>query len=94
MPATPCHLFGNRRTFLKSAMAGVGCGSCTSLGKLLTEEDVGKRVRTAPAKRGIVRDVVDPWNWHHGSFEGIFMASDGTAHACSDPRRKAMALAV
>ena len=71
-----------------------GGGSYTSPGKLLVEVDLDETIRTAAAKRGIAWDVVNPWNWHHGSFEGIFMAADGTAHACGDPRRNAMALAV
>ena len=70
-----------------------GGGSYTSPGKLLVEVDLDEKVRAAAAQRGIAWDVVNPWNWHHGSFEGIFMASDGTAHACGDPRRNAMALA-
>ncbi len=71
-----------------------GGGSYTSPGRLLVEVDLDEKVRDAAAKRGIAWDVVNPWNWHHGSFEGIFMAADGTAHACGDPRRNAMALAV
>ena len=71
-----------------------GGGSYTSPGRLLIEVDLDEKVRDAAAKRGIAWDVVNPWNWHHGSFEGIFMAADGTAHACGDPRRNAMALAV
>ena len=71
-----------------------GGGSYTSPGKLLVEADLDETVRKAAAKRGITWDVVNPWNWHHGSFEGIFMDSDGGAHACGDPRRNAMALAV
>ena len=71
-----------------------GGGSYTSPGKLLVEVDLDENVRKAAAKRGIAWDVVNPWNWHHGSFEGIFLDADGTAHACGDPRRNAMALAV
>ncbi len=71
-----------------------GGGSYTSPGKLLIEVDMHEKTRTAVSQRGIAWDVVNPWNWLHGSFEGIFMASDGTAHACGDPRRNAMALAV
>ena len=71
-----------------------GGGSYTSPGKLLVEVDLEEKVRRSAAKRGIAWDVVNPWNWHHGSFEGIFMDSDGRAHACGDPRRNAMALAV
>ena len=71
-----------------------GGGSYTSPGKLLVEVDLDEKVRKAAGERGIAWDVVNPWNWHHGSFEGIFLDADGMAHACGDPRRNAMALAV
>jgi gamma-glutamyltranspeptidase/glutathione hydrolase len=71
-----------------------GGGSYTKPGTLLVEVDLDVKVRDAAAKRGISWDTVNPWNWHHGSFEGIHMTTDGTAHACGDPRRNAMAIAV
>ncbi len=71
-----------------------GGGSYTKPGTLLVEVDVDPKVREAASKRGIRWDVVNPWNWHHGSFEGIHLTVDGTAHACGDPRRNAMAIAV
>ncbi len=63
-------------------------------GTLLIEVDLDEQVRTAAAERGIAWSVVSPWNWELGSFEGIFLDADGTAHARGDPRRNAMALAV
>jgi gamma-glutamyltranspeptidase/glutathione hydrolase len=71
-----------------------GGGSYTKPGTLLVEVDLDVKVRDAAAKRGISWDTVNPWNWHHGSFEGIHMTTDGTAHACGDPRRNAMAISV
>ena len=39
-------------------------------------------------------DIANPWNWHHGSFEGIHINDQGVAKACPDPRRTAQAIAV
>ena len=50
-------------------------------GTLLIEVDLDEQVRTAAAERGIAWAVVSPWNWELGSFEGIFLDVDGTAHA-------------
>lgn len=41
--------------------------------------------------RGVDMQVVDQWNWHCGSFEGIHITEDGRLHACGDPRRAARA---
>lgn len=71
-----------------------GGGSYTKPGTLLVEVDLDPQVRDAAARRGIRWDTVNPWNWHHGSFEGIHMTADGNASACGDPRRNAMAIAV
>jgi len=71
-----------------------GGGSYTNPGTLLMEVDLDEKVRNAAASRGIGWDVVNPWNWHNGSFEGIHISADGTAHACGDPRRNAMAIAI
>ncbi len=71
-----------------------GGGSYTTPGKIMIEIDLDEKVRGAAAKRGIDWEIVNAWNWHHGSFEGIHMAANGTAYACGDPRRNAMASAV
>jgi gamma-glutamyltranspeptidase/glutathione hydrolase len=71
-----------------------GAGSYTKPGSLQIEVDLDEGVRKAAADRGITWEMVNPWNWLHGSFEGIHMTADGTAHACGDPRRNAMAIAV
>jgi gamma-glutamyltranspeptidase/glutathione hydrolase len=71
-----------------------GGGSYTTPGKIMIEADIDPNVRNAAAVKGISWEVVNAWNWHHGSFEGIYMDAGGTAHACGDPRRNAMAGAV
>ena len=31
-------------------------------------------------------DVINPWNWHQGSFEGIYIEPEtGMMRACGDP---------
>lgn len=68
-----------------------GGPSLTTPGAVLIEADFPESVREKVAERGIRFDVVNPWNWHHGSFEGIHLAADGTRRACGDPRRCSMA---
>ena len=54
----------------------------------MVEADIGEKVINAVRGRGHVVDVVNPWNWHHGAFEGIHIDPDtGTRSACGDPRR-------
>ena len=39
-------------------------------------------------KKGARFNVVNPWNWHMGAFEGIHIdGKTGMMHACGDPRR-------
>ena len=38
-------------------------------------------------KRGLKMELVNPWNFHSGSYEGVHIAADGLASACADPRR-------
>jgi len=52
------------------------------------EADFNPAVRKKAKERGFRFDVVNPWNWHHGAFEGIHVdPASGTIHACGDPRR-------
>lgn len=44
-------------------------------------------------KRGLDIDLVNPWNYHSGSYEGVHIAEDGMASACADPRRSGVAIA-
>ena len=63
--------------------------SFTVPGASMIEVDVDEKVRAEAARRGASFEVVNPWNWHHGSFEGIFVdAATGVATACGDPRRR------
>jgi gamma-glutamyltranspeptidase/glutathione hydrolase len=64
-------------------------------GRSLIEVDLDEEVRKEAESRGLTFDVVNPWNWMHGSFEGIAIdPATGTTTACGDPRRSAQALAV
>jgi len=65
--------------------------SGTAPGSIMIEVDIDERVRKAVAARGVKMDVVNAWNWLHGSFEGIHI-DNGTFKACGDPRRTAIAI--
>ena len=57
------------------------------------EVDIDEKVRGAATEKGIAFKVVNPWNWMHGSFEGIAIdPTTGELTACGDPRRTAQAL--
>lgn len=45
-------------------------------------------------KRGLKIELVNPWNYHNGSYEGVHIAADGLASACADPRRTGAAMAL
>jgi gamma-glutamyltranspeptidase/glutathione hydrolase len=60
-------------------------------GAVMIEVDVDEKLRRSVAERGMKLEVVNPWNWNHGSFEGIHM-DGGVYHACGDPRRSSMAI--
>ncbi len=69
-----------------------GGSSLTTPGAMLIEADIKEDVREAAAARGIRFDVANPWNWHHGAFEGIYIDPDtGERRACGDPRRTSQA---
>jgi gamma-glutamyltranspeptidase/glutathione hydrolase len=60
----------------------------------MIEADVDEAVRKGAEKLGISWDLVNPWNWHLGSFEGIWIDPEtGEAAACADPRRAGLAMA-
>jgi gamma-glutamyltranspeptidase/glutathione hydrolase len=62
-------------------------------GRLMVEVDVAAAVRDAAAERGIGWEVVSPWSWQLGSFEGIWLdPATRELRACGDPRRTAQAL--
>lgn len=57
-------------------------------GATMVEADVDEDVIATVRDRGHAIDVVNPWNWHHGAFEGIHIDPDtGVRSACGDPRR-------
>ena len=57
-------------------------------GSTMVEADVDPDVIATVRDRGHAIDVVNPWNWHHGAFEGIHIDPDtGVRSACGDPRR-------
>lgn len=61
----------------------------------MIEADIATEVRDAAARRGMAWSVVNPWNWFHGSFEGIKIDPEaGLMTACGDPRRTAQAMAL
>ncbi len=61
---------------------------------LWIEDDMQPQARTAFRAKGFQFDVVNPWSFVMGSFEGIHFLKDGMAEACGDPRRTSIALAV
>jgi gamma-glutamyltranspeptidase/glutathione hydrolase len=61
----------------------------------LLEVDCGTpEIHDEVRKRGLGIELVNPWNYHSGSYEGVHIALDGVASACADPRRTGVALAV
>lgn len=65
-------------------------GSTTEHGHLI-EADIDESLRDDVAARGLKLDVVAPWFWLNGSFEGIAIAENATLSACGDPRRAGQA---
>jgi gamma-glutamyltranspeptidase/glutathione hydrolase len=57
------------------------------------EADIDQDLRTQVQERGLSWDVVNPWNFHSGSYEGVHLV-DGLGQACADPRRAGAAEAV
>lgn len=57
-------------------------------GMFLIEADFNESIRKQAEAKKMRFDVVNPWNWHHGSFEGIYIEPEtGMMRACGDPRR-------
>lgn len=60
----------------------------------LLETDCGtQEIQADVRKRGLGIELVNPWNYHSGSYEGVQISEDGLASACADPRRTGVALA-
>jgi gamma-glutamyltranspeptidase/glutathione hydrolase len=65
-----------------------GGRSYTRQGATMIEVDIDEKIRKDVAAKGINFEVVNPWNWHHGAFEGIYIdPATGERKACGDPRR-------
>jgi gamma-glutamyltranspeptidase/glutathione hydrolase len=65
-----------------------GGRSSTDPRRTMIEADFDERLRQEVTTRGVPLDVVNPWNFYLGSFEGIHIdQSSGTLTACGDPRR-------
>jgi len=60
-------------------------------GGMIIEADMPEKIQKSLKELGVKLDVVNPWNWHHGSFEGIYIDDKGVRHACGDPRRNSHA---
>ena len=70
-----------------------GGSSMTVPGALMLEADLPGEPGNLLREAGATVEVVNPWNWLCGSFEGVLIDADG-AVACGDPRRTAQAVAV
>lgn len=62
-------------------------------GTTMIESDMGEGLIGQLKAHGRKLTPSQPWDWMHGSFEGIRIADDGVASACGDPRRTAQAIA-
>ncbi len=61
----------------------------------MIEADFNEDVRRKAQQKGVALNIVNPWNWNLGSFEGISIdPPTGLATACGDPRRCSKAEAV
>lgn len=70
-----------------------GGSSMNVPGALMVEADLPGDPARLLQEAGAAVDVVNPWNWLCGSFEGVLIEED-RAVACGDPRRTAQAVAV
>jgi gamma-glutamyltranspeptidase/glutathione hydrolase len=65
-----------------------GGGSLSVGGGTLIETDMKAEIIQHLLDGGMRLDIVNPWNWHHGTFEGVFIdPATGKRTACADPRR-------
>jgi len=63
-------------------------GSSWNMPSNMVEADFNPKVVKEAVKKGVQLTTVNPWNWHHGAFEGIYVdQSTGTMIARGDPRR-------
>lgn len=56
--------------------------------QVMVEVDCGDAaIHDAVRAKGLAIDLVSPWSFHAGSYEGVHMPGGGLAEACGDPRR-------
>jgi gamma-glutamyltranspeptidase / glutathione hydrolase len=58
------------------------------------ESTMQPSVKDYLSKNKVKFQLLNPWTWSSGSFEGIYFDQSGLAHACGDPRRTAQAFAL
>jgi len=76
-------------------MPRFGGSSMHNFKALMLEVDMGTKTADHILANDGLLDIVNPWNWTHGSFDGIQLdPTTGIASACGDPRRTAQAFAV
>jgi gamma-glutamyltranspeptidase/glutathione hydrolase len=65
-----------------------GGNSLSISGATLIETDMKSEIIQGIKAKKLKLDIVNPWNWHHGSFEGIHIdPTTALITACADPRR-------
>ncbi|TQV70524.1 gamma-glutamyltransferase [Exilibacterium tricleocarpae] len=74
--------------------ARFGGANIDNLKMLMVEADMGAKTLSYLRGKNAAIKSVNPWNWTHGSFDGIHIDAQGLASACGDPRRTAQAFAV
>lgn len=73
-------------------MAQFGGSSFSTPGTTLIEADMKPGVIQGIKGKKFKLDIVNPWNWHHGSFEGVHIDPvTGLKTACADRRRTGLA---
>jgi gamma-glutamyltranspeptidase/glutathione hydrolase len=71
-----------------------GGSSITKPDSMLIEQNYDPTIVAALEKLGMKFDKVRPWQWHLGSFEGVFIdPKSNIRYACGDPRRAGQAKA-
>ena len=80
----------NRPRFGSRPIEAILAGRASS--EIMVEADMDEAVVEAVERRGIEFERVNPWNWHHGAFEGISIDPDsGVMVGRGDPRRTSKA---
>jgi gamma-glutamyltranspeptidase/glutathione hydrolase len=69
-----------------------GGSSLSTPGATLIEADMNPEIIQGIKAKKFKLDIVNPWNWHHGSFEGVHIDPvTRMKTACADPRRAGLA---